>query len=428
VVASRIFYWIRIAVLAAGATGFWIAPSAFAMKSASDLIAAPPVRTVTKLADTNDGACDADCSLREAIALSLSEGIIDFAKDLTGTITLNSTLIIKKNVTINGPLAMPIIISGNHALRVFYVNSGVHFTISNLTIANGQIRGESGSQSKSFRPNLNGQTIGGGGLLNNDGVVTIMNSTFYGNKAIGGNGAKNFFGKGGAGGNGLGGALFSTGTLYLINSTFSDNKAAGGIGADIVSTINSTISGDGGDGLGGAIYATRITWVSNCTFSGNGAFGGAGGTANSYDLSNGKAGIGSGGAIYRPGALPDKNTLAINRSGIVTIKNSLITNSQSGGNCEASIKSEGYNIDSDGTCRLKAAGDLSNINPRLDSLKSNDGPTLTHALLPGSPAIDAGNPAGCTDPNGIALPTDQRGHNRINGTACDIGSFEAARQ
>jgi hypothetical protein len=275
---------------------------------------------------------------------------------------------------------------------------------------------------------LNGQTIGGGGLLNSNGIVTIINSTFSGNKAVGGNGAKNLYGKGGTGGNGLGGALFSTGTLYLINSTFSENKALGGIGADGVSAIESTTPGDGGTGFGGAIYATNTTFVNNCTFSGNGAYDGAGGTSLLYQSENGRSGVRAGGSIYRPGALPDINTLVINRFGVVTIKNSIIANSSSGGNCDASIKSEGYNIDSDGTCRLKEVGDLSNINPRLDSLKNNGGPSFTHALLPGSPAIDGGNPAECTDHNGIAIPMDQRGQNRIHGARCDIGAFEAAIQ
>lgn len=421
--ASHIVHWLYVPLLAAGTLGLWITLTA--VDAGSGPI---DTRTVTKLADTNDGACDADCSLREAISLSVSDGMIDFAKNLTGTIALGSTLTIKKNVTINGPLANSIIISGNHAVRVFFVNSGVHFTIINITVVNGQISGEPGSKSKSLRSGLNGQIAGGGGLLNSNGIVTIINSTFSGNKAVGGSGARNLYGKGGTGGDGWGGALFSTGILYLINSTFSDNKAVGGIGADAVATINSTTPGEGGNGSGGAIYATSHTWVNNCTFSSNGAYAGAGGASRYYLQENSKPGISSGGAIYRPGALPNKNILTINRSGLVTIKNSIIANSSSGGNCDASIRSEGYNIDSDGTCRLKSDGDLSNINPRLDSLKNNGGPTFTHALLPGSPAIDGGNPAGCTDQSGIVLPTDQRGQNRIHKTRCDIGAFEASIQ
>ena len=64
-------------------------------------------------------------------------------------------------------------------------------------------------------------------------------------------------------------------------------------------------------------------------------------------------------------------------------------------------------------------------NPRLDRLRDNGGPTATHALLPDSPAIDAGDPNGCRDALGALLTADQRGFARPVGSACDIGAFEA---
>src|SRR5262249_46089980 len=82
------------------------------------------------------------------------------------------------------------------------------------------------------------------------------------------------------------------------------------------------------------------------------------------------------------------------------------------------------------TCRFNQTGDLINTDPLLDALAGNGGATQTHALLPGSPAIDAGDPAGCTDASGAALLNDQRGQERTqdgdgNGTAtCDIGAYE----
>ena len=77
----------------------------------------------------------------------------------------------------------------------------------------------------------------------------------------------------------------------------------------------------------------------------------------------------------------------------------------------------GNNLASDASCALSAAGDLENTNPLLGALAANGGPTETHGLLAGSPAIDAANPTG-------APATDQRGVARPVGTGFDIGAFE----
>jgi hypothetical protein len=60
------------------------------------------------------------------------------------------------------------------------------------------------------------------------------------------------------------------------------------------------------------------------------------------------------------------------------------------------VTSDGYNLSSDNTCNLGGPGDLNNANPQLGPLQNNGGTTQTMALLTGSPAIDAGNPNGCT--------------------------------
>jgi hypothetical protein len=89
--------------------------------------------------------------------------------------------------------------------------------------------------------------------------------------------------------------------------------------------------------------------------------------------------------------------------------------------------SNGYIMSSDGTCNFSSSGDLNNTDPLLGSLQPNGGPTQTIPLLTGSPAIDAGNPSGCTDGKGKLLTTDQRGMPRPDKedkTGCDMGAYE----
>ena len=93
--------------------------------------------------------------------------------------------------------------------------------------------------------------------------------------------------------------------------------------------------------------------------------------------------------------------------------------------------SNGYNLSSDNSCNnnFHNHGDVNNIDPKLGPLQNNGGPTQTMALLPGSPAIDAGNPSGCTDGLGHLLTTDQRGYpyrrpDSEEKTGCDMGAFE----
>ena len=98
-----------------------------------------------------------------------------------------------------------------------------------------------------------------------------------------------------------------------------------------------------------------------------------------------------------------------------------------GGNCAGTIDSHGYNLSSDSTCNFNGPGDMNGINPMLGTLGNNGGPTQTMTLPSGSPAIDAGNPNGCTDGAGHLLKTDQRGFPRPNNEdsgGCDIGAFE----
>ncbi len=126
------------------------------------------------------------------------------------------------------------------------------------------------------------------------------------------------------------------------------------------------------------------------------------------------------------------STIAYNQRGDVysagpsaslTLKNTIIAHNTGGlwKNCNGSgtVTSQGYNLSDDYTCGtwFTASSDLNNTDPLLGPLQNNGGPTPTHALLPGSPAINAGSNAGCP-------ATDQRNVFRPQGGACDIGAFE----
>jgi predicted outer membrane repeat protein len=115
--------------------------------------------------------------------------------------------------------------------------------------------------------------------------------------------------------------------------------------------------------------------------------------------------------------------------GVVTLSNTIMAHSPTGGNCYGTITSGGNNLDSGNTCAFAARGDRINTIPRLGPLANNGGTTQTMALMAGSPAIDAGNNLICAAPpvNNV----DQRGVGRpIDGNEngiviCDIGAFEA---
>ncbi len=104
-----------------------------------------------------------------------------------------------------------------------------------------------------------------------------------------------------------------------------------------------------------------------------------------------------------------------NWGGTVTLSNTIVANNLLSGDCWGDIISDGYNLDSDNTCNLTATGDITNTDPLLGPLQNNGGPTETHALLGGSPAINTSSPA--------CPATDQRGVFRSDGL-CDTGAYE----
>lgn len=111
-------------------------------------------------------------------------------------------------------------------------------------------------------------------------------------------------------------------------------------------------------------------------------------------------------------------------TGTVTVGNTIVANNSSP-NCNtiAAVDSMGHNLESDDTCDFDQSSDLINTDPFLGPLQDNDGLTRTHALLPGSPAIDAGTNDGCpsTDQRSVPRPVDGNLDDRA---ICDIGAYE----
>jgi hypothetical protein len=241
-----------------------------------------------------------------------------------------------------------------------------------------------------------------GGGLYNSGTVTINRSTFNNNVARIGP-CTGFCGA-------HGGGIYNTGTLTVHNTTFSGNSTFVNCSKDCVSS-------------GGGIDSGGTFKITNSTFSGN---------RSDITPCTGFCGAG-GGAILGNGTISN-STIAGNsapRFGGIEgpiVQNTIIANN-SGGNCSTGgVTSKGYNMSSDDTCNFGGPGDRNNTNPMLGPLQYNGGPTQTQGLLPGSPAIDAGNPNGCTDSQGNLLKTDQRGAPRPDKEdtgGCDMGAYES---
>lgn len=340
---------------------------------------------VTKTADTNDGACDADCSLREAIAaVGKGEDTIEFASPMFNsaqTVTLSlGQLDIGKTVSINGRNANLTTVSGNNLSRVFLVNPGGNLSLNGLTVTGG-------------RTNSNG-----GGIVNNGAALIITNSGIVGNSVVGS-------------ANNNGGGIFNTngGFLSITNSTISGNSGIGGNAGNV-------------GNYGGGIYNDSTLIITNSTISGNSIGGGsienqgggvwdAGTTTivNSTFTSNSATNTGAeGGGIYK-------------LAGTILARNTII----SGNNAST-------NANLRGTVNT-GSNNFINGNAQLAPLDYYGGATRTHLPLTGSPLINAGNNCvlttnGCGDGNS-ALTTDQRGGGfpRLFGATVDIGAVEVSR-
>jgi hypothetical protein len=410
--------------------------------------------TVTNGNDSGPG------SLRQAVLNASSGDTINFAPSVTNVTLTSGELVIDKNLIITGPGANRLTVQVGTAInaRVFNITSStVTVSISGITISNGHAEYDSGGGilnagaltltdctiSDNFAGNFAGiPIVGGGGVINDNGTMTITDCTISNNQE--------FDGQGG------GGVLNDNGTMTITGCTISNNSASqpgfaggpltaegGGIlndsGGSLIIT-NSTISGNtcSATGVeptfqivalayGGGVDNKGSITITNCTISGNSA------VANGFTSED----TGYGGGISNGGDLQiTSSTIAHNSasgdnafgggiygatrtgSSIIALNSALVGPDFTGA---GGLQSTGYNIvgnNADAVINSQPTDQIgtpaSPIDPILGPLADNGGPTLTHALQPGSPAINRGDPA--------APPQDQRGYGRLG--VPDVGAFE----
>ena len=340
--------------------------------------------TTITVINTNDSGPG---SLRQALAVVNDGDTIDFDPALNGqTITLTTgELAITKNVTISGPGANLLAVSRDQnapGFRIFHVAANHTVIIQGITITHGI-------------------DVSGAGIWNDHATLTVNSCAVTGNSAT-----DSKYAGGGILNDGFCcGAGSGPATLTVINSAISGNSASAGFGGGIMNlglgfpatlaVSNSTITGNtardqaGGGGIDTSSDGQAVATVANSTLSNNFGYAGI--------INDGELTIGN--TILKAGARPTIIKVGFGHT-----------------------TSAGYNLSSDNADGLlNGPGDQINTEPMLGPLQDNGGPTLTHALLPGSPAIDAGNPNFTPPPF-----FDQRGpgFDRVVNGRIDKGSFE----
>ena len=363
---------------------------------AAPMPACPTSFTVNSLADTGDSApgnmvCDdgaGNCTLRAAIQESnalTSCGVIDIDFSVTGAINTTSVLSITHSVNINGPGASLLTVANNNTSVVFDLpNAAPVVNLNGLTITGG-----------------NGVSLVAGGI-NNSSTLTLDGCHITGNAGKFAGGIQNFR------------------MLTILNTTISNNTATlsgfnngGGISQSNNGTLivtNSTISGNtasaNGNANGGILIFDGTATITNCTVTDN-----QGGASDSV------------GGLRR-------------NFGSMTVRNSIVAanrNNSTFADVGGGLTSQGYNlIGNRGTESFTQTGDQSGtgaapLDPLLDALANNGGPTPTHAIMGGSTAIDKGSSFGsATDQRGLARTFDDPGiAPAAGGDNTDIGAFEA---
>lgn len=337
-------------------------------------------------------------TLRSVVATAVSGDTVDMTQLSCSTITLTSGTIsiLVNDLTLQGPGANALTLDGGGVDRVIGhgVGAGSNLTINDISISNGHteaVRAQGGCVLSFGNVSLTRATISncsvdggsskyaaaGGGLMAN-GDLTLTDSSLVDNtvSAIGGTYAASY--------GSLGGGAYVRGNALIIDSTISGNSVQAPTGTN------------GYRAYGGGIVAMQSLVVYNSTIAFN--------TADQR-----------GGGVFRFASSADYGT---------DLQSTIVADNTVAYQGYSAADFGGYGTISGannliGTSDLTVPGDTLTADPQLQPLADNGGSTLTHALSPGSPAIDAGN-------NSATLAFDQRGdgYPRVSGLAADIGAFE----
>lgn len=298
------------------------------------------------------------------------DDVIVFDGSLDGSVTLQASLpAIERTLTIDGGDADRITIDGAGLYRPLIVNAGVSFTLASITIANGAAAGGNG-----------------GALLLQTGAAAVLRDCQIRDST-----AQNG-----------GGVEVDAATLRVERCLLDDNEA--------------TAAGGALRNLGGEVELVNTTVSGNAAADGGGIAavdGSSPSTTSLYSVTLADNG---------------DESVFVGGSSEIAAQHTIFADS-----CDGEVTSLDFNLASDMTCGLAGANDQEGAPAGIAVLADNGGPTDTHALQPGSAAIDAGD-ADCRDGSGAVLTTDQRGPgfprltngDGLPGATCDVGAYEAA--
>ena len=333
----------------------------------------PPVVTTTN--DGDDGVCAPDdCTLREALVDSERDAQISLPEGVYG-LTLGE-LQLRGNRSIVGQNARSTTIKATGAHRVLSVVEGTSL-VSGVEITGGDVVEGQGDRGG----------FGGGILVQPEGALTIDQSAVQGNRAF------------------AGGGIANEGAMAVVSSTIASNTATGQVG--------------GGGGI--LMDFPSGAYLENSTVSGNTAAAAGGGIANlggtfqAFNVTIAGNQAPTGGGVYGDAHLIDNSFF----TGETTMTNTIVARN-AGGQCEwtsGHTHVPDHSLADDDTCFQPGEGNQVEPDAGIGPLSSDFGATDLHALVDGSPAIDAGNDERCSF-------IDQRGTLRPQGTHCDIGAFE----